>query len=99
MGSNDIYFLAAKKEIRAQIKDISNVINRKIVGFNSVEYPDICSLLESLNRFLDEKITLIFDEFNYLIESNRSILSEINIFWETAKDKKFNIILCGSVRK
>jgi len=99
LSARDIYFLSTQIDISQQLSDLAITIDKTIEGFSNVIYPNISVLLETLSRQLKEQTTIVIDEFNYLIESNKSILSEINRFWENGNNTKLNIILCGSATK
>ena len=62
---------------------------------NKVQYPDWETLLRALNNQLDERLTICWDEFPYMVKSCPSLpsvlqkLLNMHVF-------KFDLILCGS---
>ena len=91
----DIYYLADSTSETNQRKLLSGMVEGSVVGFDSVEYPSWESLLRSLNRQIEKRITLCFDEFPNLVKSCPSLPSVIQKLLDE-KTLKFDLIICGS---
>ena len=91
----DIYFLADKTSEPSQRQLISATIDMTIEGFATANYPTWESLLLSLNRSIDHRITVCLDEFPYLVKSCPALPS---ILQKLLDDKKlrYDLIICGS---
>ena len=91
----DIYFLADKTSEPSQRQLFSTTIDMTIEGFSAANYPTWESLLLSLNRSVDHRITVCLDEFPYLV---KSCLALPSILQKLLDDKKlkFDLIICGS---
>jgi len=91
----DIYFEADRTDAPTQMSNLSYVISNQFDGFGDARYQNWRSLLTALNHRVSDKITLCFDEFPYLVESDPSLPSVIQTLLDSG-DLKYNIILCGS---
>ena len=91
----DIYFLADKTSEPSQRQLFSATIDMTIEGFSTANYPTWESLLLSLNRSIDHRITVCLDEFPYLVKSCPALPS---ILQKLLDDKKlrYDLIICGS---
>ena len=91
----DIYFLADKISEPSQRQLISATIDMTIEGFATANYPTWESLLLSLNRSIDHRITVCLDEFPYLVKSCPALPSIIQKLLDDKK-LKYDLIICGS---
>jgi hypothetical protein len=91
----DIYFLADKTSEPSQRQLISATIDMTIEGFATANYPTWESLLLSLNRSIDHRITVCLDEFPYLVKSCPALPSIIQKLLDDKK-LKYDLIICGS---
>ncbi len=99
-GKRALYFLCTRDSMIENVKELK----RKFGEFTGKEYflkLDTDSLFDIFKYFLDEikmeKVVIAFDEFPYLIELNRGIVSTFQKIWdELLGDKKVFLILCGS---
>ena len=91
----DIYFLADKTSEPSQRQLISATIDMTIEGFSAANYPTWESLLLSLNRSVDHRITVCLDEFPYLVKSCPALPSILQKLLDDKK-LKFDLIICGS---
>jgi AAA+ ATPase superfamily predicted ATPase len=99
-GKKGIYFLCSRDSITENIKELK----RKFSEFTKKEYflkLDIDSFFDLFKYFVDEikeeRVTIVFDEFPYLIELSKGVVSTFQKTWdELLKDKKVFLILCGS---
>lgn len=95
---NDIYYQADLQDESIQRYNFAKEVGLTIPEFEKVTYPDWESLFTNLNNRLPHKITLIIDEFQYLIKNNTALPSIIQKLWDK-KSLKYNIILCGSAQQ
>lgn len=91
----DIYFLADKTSEPSQRQLFSTTIDMTIEGFSAANYPTWESLLLSLNRSVDHRITVCLDEFPYLVKSCPALPSILQKLLDDKK-LKFDLIICGS---
>ena len=91
----DIYFLADKTSEPSQRQLFSSIIDISVEGFSMASYPTWESLLVSLNRSIDHRITVCLDEFPYLVKSCPALPSIIQKLLDEKK-LKYDLIICGS---
>ena len=91
----DLYFLSDQTSEQHQRQLFANLVANRIDGFNKVIYPDWETLLQALNNQLDERITVCWDEFPYLVKSCPSLPSVLQKLLNL-HCFKFDLILCGS---
>jgi uncharacterized protein len=95
-NTSGIYHLADLNDKRIQIQQLANTIAEKVADFNSVIYPSWYALLIALNARLTKKITLVIDEFPFLVNTSTELPSEIQKLIDLKKLDKITLILCGS---
>lgn len=93
---NDIYYMAQQSDETIQRMQLANTIGERIVGFDSVVYPDWESLFVNLNNVLKEPLTLCIDELPYLVKGSQSLPGIIQKVVDSTRDRKYHLILCGS---
>jgi len=90
-----VYHLADKSASRDQIR---RIVKRISDAFN--ERPPLIEAWEELFSYVKEKnkkLILVFDEFPYLVESDKAVPSFFQKGWdEYLKDSEVFLILCGS---
>jgi uncharacterized protein len=96
IGAKGIYFLADLTEKSLQIKNLASAIATLIPDFDSVNYPTWEVLFIALENSLKEKITLVLDEFPYLLQGSSELASIIQKIIDLEKKSKYNLIICGS---
>ena len=96
VNENDIYFIADQSETPIQIRAFAKIINRHITGFDTVIYPDWESCFLTLNERLKEKITIVIDEFPYLVKNAPELPSIIQKLFDRRSALSFHLFLCGS---
>lgn len=99
VGGDDVYYLADQKEPALQIKDLAAEIDRLVSGFSSATYPTWDSLLRSLDKQLDRRISLCLDEVPYLVQLSPELPSLLQKYLDLPGVKKLNIVLCGSSQR
>jgi len=95
-----MYFLCTRDSLLENVKELK----RKFCELTGKEYflkLDTNSFFDLFKYLLDEikdkKIIIVFDEFPYLIELEKGIVSVFQKIWdELLKDKKIFLIICGS---
>lgn len=96
-----LYFLATeelenmeKKRLTRAVADFTGQDYLKNASLDNWE--DIFKIVAEHNP--DQKIIVVIDEFQYLVQVNRSFPSLFQSIWdETLKDKNIMVILCGSL--
>ena len=91
----DIYFLADKTSEPSQRQLFSATVEMSVEGFSMANYPSWESLLVSLNRSIDHRVTVCLDEFPYLVKSCPALPSILQKLLDEKK-LKFDLIICGS---
>lgn len=93
----DIYYCADQRNSSLQIVSLAEEISRIIPGFADVEYPSWQALLSSINSRVPHKVTLVLDEFPYLVQMSPELPS---ILQKVIDDKsKMTIVICGSSQR
>lgn len=93
---NDIYFLADMRETPLQIKELQNILSKKLPGFENIILPDWTAFFSALKGFIKNPFTLVLDEFPYLVKNAPELPSIIQKQIDTKNLNNINIILCGS---
>lgn len=99
-GRRAVYFLAAqvrsKDNLRVFASAVVEGLDDRLAG--EVEFPDWGSALSFLaERAGDERLIVVIDEFPYLCESDKSVPSQVQRFWDTrGKTSHMLLVLCGS---
>ena len=96
VSKNDIYFIADQSETPLQIHAFAKIISRQITGFDRVIYPDWESCFLTLNERLRGKITIVIDEFPYLVKNASELPSIIQKLFDRRSGLSFHLFLCGS---
>jgi AAA+ ATPase superfamily predicted ATPase len=99
-GKKGIYILCSRTTLLENLQELK----RKFYEVTGKEYflkLETNSFFETFKIFVDEvkdeKIVIIFDEFPYLIEIDKGIVSVFQKIWdELLKNTKIFMILCGS---
>jgi uncharacterized protein len=93
---NSVYYLADINETNIQRGFFANQLNPHIPGFDAVEYPDWNTFFEQINQRLRHRITIIIDEFPYLVKSSPELPSVLQKIIDLQRNSMFHLILCGS---
>lgn len=94
-----IYYLCERTSIQSNIEKLKEKFAEELNEdwLKKVEIEDFESLFKSVEGKLREKFVIVFDEFPYLIEIDREILSQFQKIWDEILSKKnVMLILCGS---
>ena len=91
-----IYYIADQSEAPLQIAAFSRVAGRYIKGFDSAIYPDWESCFLTLNDRLNKRVTIIIDEFPYLVKNTPALPSIIQKLFDNLPELSFHLFLCGS---
>ena len=96
-----VYFLCERTNMRSNIFKMSlrmaKYLNRD--SFSRIEFRDWEDLfVEFLEWKGGEKVIIIVDEFPYLIELNKGVISEFQRIWDEHVSKRMDVmlVLCGS---
>lgn len=95
-----VYFLASEKPYRDNLRELQKLM-AEFLGdelFSRIAFNDIDELLiEFSKRVMGKRVVLIIDEFPYLIERYKPVLSLIQRAWDLELSKgDLMLILCGS---
>lgn len=96
LKKDDIYFIADQRESAIQIESFARLIATKIEAFDKVTYPDWESLFISLGKRVKKGITVIMDEFPYLVKNDPALPSIIQKSVDQRESPGFHLVLCGS---
>ena len=96
INENDIHFIADQSETPLQIEAFAKIISSHITGFDTVIYPDWETCFLTLNERLKGKITIIIDEFPYLVKNSPELPSIIQKLFDNRSALSFHLFLCGS---
>ncbi len=89
-----IYYIAIESTYNLICNEFSDVV-KELIGLPVKG--DIIEIIESITEFTNEKILIVFDEFQYIVESDKSFISRLQRSIDTKlRQKNLMIILCGS---
>lgn len=95
-----VYFLASQKPYRDNLRELQRMMGDFLGDrlFSRIDFGDIDELLiEFSKRVHGKRVVLIIDEFPYLIERYKPVLSLIQRAWDLELSKSdLMLILCGS---
>lgn len=91
----DIYFMADQTESTQQITLFAQSIAEQFPGFDQVKYPNWEVLLTAFNQRIKQRISLVLDEFPYLIKSAPELPAIIQKMVDKGENR-YDLILCGS---
>jgi uncharacterized protein len=94
---NDIYYLADQRNASLQITSLAEEISRVIPGFAEVNYPSWKSLFSSLVARAPRKITLVIDEFPYLVQMSPELPSIVQGLID--EKPQIAMVICGSSQR
>jgi hypothetical protein len=97
IGKDCIYFLADQSNASLQIQGLSKEIARILPGFSEAQYLSWDRLFTALSARVSEKITLILDEFPYLVQVSPEMPSILQKMID--KKSRINLIICGSSQR
>ncbi len=96
LGNKAIYYLADINEASIQRRFFAQQLGGIITAFDKIEYPNWNTFFELINQQLREKITIIIDEFPYLVQSSPELPSVIQKIIDLKQNSNYNLVLCGS---
>ncbi|MBO8183461.1 MAG: ATP-binding protein [Archaeoglobus sp.] len=76
------------------LDSFSRVISKKYGFVRFGNWDDFFEFLYSIAR---ERVVVVIDEFQYLYKVNKAFPTILQRWWETLKDSKIMLILCGSI--
>jgi len=87
-----IYLIA---DVSENILDtFSRVISKR---YKFVRFENWDDFFEFLYSISDSRIVIVIDEFQYLYQVNKAFPTILQRWWETLKDSRIMLILCGSI--
>ena len=99
-SKNSIYYLCERQPIQKNVEKFKEIVAEKLgeEWLKDISVRDFESVFKAVERRLKkEKIVVVFDEFPYLIEMDRGIVSHFQKIWdEILKNTNVLLILCGS---
>ncbi|TAF76387.1 MAG: ATP-binding protein [Bacteroidetes bacterium] len=96
IADKGIYFLADFTEKSMQINMLAKAIANFIPDFDQVIYPTWESILRALDNSTKTRITLVLDEFPYMVHAAPELPSVIQKIVDLELKKNYNLVLCGS---
>jgi len=99
LGPDSVYFLADINEAEVQRAFFASQLARLIPRFERLTYPDWYSLFEQANRLLSKRITIVIDEFPYLVKSSPELPSVLQKLIDLKQNSMFHLVLCGSYQQ
>ncbi len=91
-----IHFISDQSETPLQIAAFARIVGKHINGFDSAIYPDWESCFLTLNDRLTKKVTIIIDEFPYMVKNAPELPSIIQKLFDNRSELSFHLFLCGS---
>lgn len=96
LDNQSIYYLADINEAQIQRSFFANQVATLIPGFDRLTYPDWNTLFMQLNQMLSRRITVVLDEFPYLVKSSPELPSVLQKIIDLHQNSMFHLVLCGS---
>ncbi len=99
-NKKSIYILCSRTSIKENVDELKRKFyeitgKEYFLNLNTTSFFDLFKFF--VNEIKNEKIVIVFDEFPYLIEIDRSIVSVFQKIWdELLLNTKLFLILCGS---
>ncbi|MEM2194223.1 MAG: ATP-binding protein [Candidatus Methanomethylicia archaeon] len=99
-GKNSVYFLCTHDSLQENLKGLKTKFY-ELTGreyFLKLEVNSFFDLFKYLiDEIRDKKVVIVLDEFPYLIEINKGIVSVFQKIWdELLVNKKIFLVICGS---
>lgn len=98
MSTDDIYFEAGKQETQVQITLLTNTISLVYEGFDLPVYPSWASILSAFNAVCRDDVSLVLDEFPYMVEKDPSLPSVLQSLIDSGK-LRYHLVICGSSQR
>jgi AAA+ ATPase superfamily predicted ATPase len=99
-SKNSVYYLCEREPIQKNVEKFKEIVAEKLgeEWLKRISVKDFEAVFKAIEKRLKkEKIVIVFDEFPYLIEMDRGIVSQFQKIWdEILKNTKTLLILCGS---
>lgn len=95
-NANTVYYLADINEAGIQRAFFADQLSAHIPGFASIQYPDWNTLFEQINLRLRQRVTIIIDEFPYLVKSSPELPSVLQKIIDLKQNSMYHLVLCGS---
>lgn len=96
LHEESIFYQADINEAQVQRSFFAAQIASVIKGFNSVSYSDWNTLFMQANSQFKRRVTIVIDEFPYLVQSSPELPSIIQKIIDQKHNSMFHLILCGS---
>ncbi|MEM2405267.1 MAG: ATP-binding protein, partial [Candidatus Methanomethylicia archaeon] len=99
-GKNSVYFLCTHDSLQENLKGLKTKFY-ELTGreyFLKLEVNSFFDLFKYLiDEIRDKKVVIVLDEFPYLIEINKGIVSVFQKIWdELLVNRKIFLVICGS---
>jgi len=95
-GKPAIYMVASEKKLEFNLADFANAIG-DFVGQTHLKFSSFSDMLDYLFTNIKQKIIVIIDEFTYLVEVEKAVLSELQNAVDKYKDNSnLKFIISGS---
>ncbi len=98
LKEGDVYYEATKSESSTQRLGLAASVALSYNGFDKPTYSTWDSLLSSFNNQCKEGVTLMLDEFPYLVERDPSLPSVIQSIVDSGT-MRYNLLICGSSQR
>jgi len=93
-GKKCVFYVAVESSYELISKEFSETV-KKFIGLSLGG--DILDVIENLTTLIDEKILIVLDEFQYIVNADPSFISRLQRLIDLKlKDRKLMLILCGS---
>lgn len=98
LTEKDVYYMAEKNECAVQMALLQNAIAGIYPAFTGMTFDSWESLLLNFNQQCEYGMTLVLDEFPYLVKTTKSLPSTLQKLVDS-KNLRFNLIICGSSQR
>lgn len=95
----DVYLLADQSDPALQIRAMAEAVEKAIPGFAAATYPSWDAILTTLADRVRDRLSLMIDEFPYLVQGASELPSVIQRLLDRPGPKRIDWLLCGSSQR
>jgi uncharacterized protein len=96
---NDLYFLGDQRAAPLQIRALAVEASPVVPELAAARYESWDALLATIHARVDRRLSLLLDEFPYLVASSPELPSLIQRYLDQPGPRKLGFLLCGSSQR
>lgn len=98
IGESDVYYEAEQNEAQVQIDLLTRTISTLYPAIKDARFDSWESVLTAFNELCTDRVTLVLDEFPYLVKKTPSLPSTLQRLIDSG-ELRYNLIICGSSQR